>query len=77
MHATKNGGKFDLTLQARSTEGKSIENVLLVLPMAKSVTSVNATCNVGGYMFDPVSKVGVRNKRERWRDIMDEIYRTE
>ncbi|RUS17273.1 Mu homology domain-containing protein [Endogone sp. FLAS-F59071] len=56
MHATKNGGKFDLTLQARSTEGKSIENVLLVLPMAKSVTSVNATCNVGGYMFDPVSK---------------------
>jgi len=70
VHATKTGGKFDLSIHVRGTEGRPIENLLLVLPLAKSVTGINATCNVGSYMFDPVSKavrwdVGKLNSRER------------
>jgi hypothetical protein len=50
-------GRFDISVQPRSTDGKPIENVVLTLPMPKSSTSVNATCNVGQYMYDPVNKV--------------------
>lgn len=54
---TKNGGKFDITVLPRSTDGKPIEKVAISLPMPKSTTSVSATCNVGNYMYDPVTKV--------------------
>ncbi|RIB24740.1 AP-3 complex subunit MU-1 [Gigaspora rosea] len=50
------GGKFDISINIRNTEGKPIENVLLVFPLAKSVSSVNATCSLGSYIFDPVTK---------------------
>ncbi|KAI8887102.1 clathrin adaptor, mu subunit [Backusella circina FSU 941] len=53
---TSNGGRFDISVQPRSTDGKPIENVVITLPMPKSSTSVNATCNVGQYMYDPVNK---------------------
>lgn len=54
---TKNGGRFDITIHPRSTDGKPIEKIVLTLPMAKSTSSVNATCNSGQYMYDPVNKV--------------------
>lgn len=50
-------GKFDISVHPRTTDGKPIENVKLSLPMPKSTLSVNATCNSGQYMYDPVSKV--------------------
>ncbi|KAG0169220.1 AP-3 complex subunit mu-2 [Apophysomyces sp. BC1015] len=67
---SKNGGKFDLSVHPRSTDGKPIERVTLTLPMPKSTTSVNATCNVGQYMYDPVTKtikweIGKLQQRER------------
>ncbi|KAI9480759.1 MAG: Mu homology domain-containing protein [Benjaminiella poitrasii] len=54
--ASKNGGKFDITVYPRSSDGKPIEKIVLTLPMPKSATSVNATCNSGQYMYDPVNK---------------------
>lgn len=67
---TKNGGRFDISIQPRSTDGKPIEKIVLVLPMPKSTTSVNATCNSGQYMYDPVVKsirweVGKLTQRDR------------
>lgn len=50
-------GKFDITIHPRATDGKPIEKVLLILPMPSSTVGVNATCNTGQYMYDPVSKV--------------------
>lgn len=43
-------------IHPRSTDGKPIEKVALTFPMPKSTTSVNATCNSGQYMYDPVNK---------------------
>ncbi|CAG8606208.1 16239_t:CDS:10, partial [Acaulospora morrowiae] len=56
IHMTNNGGKFDISISVRNTDGKPVENVLLIFPLAQSVTSVNATCNLGSYIFDPVTK---------------------
>lgn len=52
-------GKFDISVHPRTTDGKPIENVKLSLPMPKSTLSVNATCNSGQYMYDPVTKVSI------------------
>jgi AP-3 complex subunit mu len=62
---TKNGGRFDISIQPRSTDGKPIENIVLTIPVPKSTSSVNATCNSGQYMYDPANKVGGCHKRER------------
>ncbi|KAL1919318.1 uncharacterized protein VTP21DRAFT_2011 [Calcarisporiella thermophila] len=56
VHVSNYGGKFDITVNSRSTEGRPLENLVLTFPMAKSVTGVNATCSVGQYMFDPTTK---------------------
>ncbi|KAH8556450.1 Mu homology domain-containing protein [Umbelopsis sp. PMI_123] len=56
FYNTANGGKFDLSINPRSTDGKPIEKVVVTIPMSKGTTSVNATCNVGQYMYDPVTK---------------------
>ncbi|KAI9311783.1 Mu homology domain-containing protein [Dichotomocladium elegans] len=53
---SQNGGKFDITVHPRTSGGKPIENVVLTLPMPKSTNNVNATCNSGQYMYDPVTK---------------------
>ena len=50
-------GKFDISINVRNTDGKPVENVLVVFPLGKTVSNVNATCNLGSYMFDPVTKV--------------------
>ncbi|ORZ25049.1 AP-3 complex subunit MU-1 [Absidia repens] len=67
---TKNGGKFDISVLHRFSDGKPIENVTVSLPMPKSTTNVSATCNVGNYMYDPVTKtinweIGKIQQRER------------
>ncbi|KAI7851575.1 Adaptor-related protein complex 3 mu 1 subunit [Circinella umbellata] len=67
---SKNGGRFDITVHPRSTDGKPIENVKVSLPMPKSTISVNATCNAGQYMYDPVTKsikwdIGKIQQRDR------------
>ncbi|CAI2177955.1 6861_t:CDS:10 [Funneliformis geosporum] len=56
IHIGNNGGKFDISINIRNTDGKPVENVLLVFPLAQSVSNVNATCNLGSYIFDPVTK---------------------
>jgi hypothetical protein len=61
---TKNGGRFDISIQPRSTDGKPIEKIVLTLPMPKSTSSVNATCNSGQYMYDPVNKVCCLSKEK-------------
>ncbi|KAF9409345.1 AP-3 complex subunit mu-2, partial [Entomortierella beljakovae] len=52
-----NGAKFDITVNLRNTSNKSLENVVLTLPLQKSTTTLTANCNVGQYIFDPVGKV--------------------
>ncbi|KAI8977042.1 Mu homology domain-containing protein [Mycotypha africana] len=54
--STNNGGRFDIKVQPRSTDGKPIEKVVLTLPMPRATQSVNASCNFGQYMYDPVRK---------------------
>ncbi|KAG9306556.1 hypothetical protein G9A89_004753 [Geosiphon pyriformis] len=56
IHIGNTGGRFDITISIRNTDGKPVENVLLVFPLGKSVLNVNAKCNVGSYIFDPVTK---------------------
>ncbi|CAG8566061.1 9820_t:CDS:10 [Ambispora gerdemannii] len=56
IHIGNTGGKFDISITIRNTDGKSVEKVLLVFPLGKSVLNVNATCNLGSYMFDHVAK---------------------
>lgn len=51
------GGKFDLSVNLRNTDGKTVEDVVLILPLHKSTTTLTASCNVGQYMFDPVAKI--------------------
>lgn len=72
---TKNGGRFDISIQPRSTDGKPIEKIVLTLPMPKSTSSVNATCNSGQYMYDPVNKVCRLFERERrYIRLIDKLY---
>ncbi|KAM3586183.1 hypothetical protein VKS41_002711 [Umbelopsis sp. WA50703] len=56
FYNTGNGGKFDISINPRSTDGKPIEKIVVTIPMTKSAATVNATCNVGQYMYDPVTK---------------------
>ncbi|CAG8496736.1 5007_t:CDS:10 [Ambispora leptoticha] len=56
IHIGNTGGKFDISITIRNTDGKPVEKVLLVFPLGKSVLNVNATCNLGSYIFDPVTK---------------------
>eukprot|EP01137_Pigoraptor_chileana_P032627 Opistho-2@22279 len=54
---TANGGHMDLQVGPKQTMGKSIEHVVISIPMPKSVVNVNFTATVGTYSFDPISKV--------------------
>lgn len=70
MIPSKNGGRFDISVHPRSSDGKAIEKVVLTLPMPKTTTNVNATCNMGQYMYDPVNKtlswdIGKLTQRDR------------
>uniref|UniRef100_A0A6A7FNB2 AP-3 complex subunit mu-1-like n=1 Tax=Hirondellea gigas TaxID=1518452 RepID=A0A6A7FNB2_9CRUS len=51
------GGRMDITVGPKQTMGRTIENVKLEVPMAKSVLSCNLTVTQGKYSFDPVTRV--------------------
>jgi len=56
----QNSGKFDLSLQAKNTGGKPLENLALTMPLPSNVSTVNATANYGNYQYDP------NQKRIKW-----------
>jgi len=54
------GGMVNVTCgekQMSLSKGKAVEDVKVVIPFPKAVSTVNLTCNVGNYMFDDISKV--------------------
>lgn len=51
------GGKLDITVGARHTSGRTLENVVLEIPMPKAVLNCTLTASQGKYSFDPVSKI--------------------
>lgn len=51
------GGKMDITVGPKQTMGKTVEGVVVEIPMPKSVLNVTLNPSQGKYSFDPVSKV--------------------
>ena len=51
------GGKLDLTVGPKQTIGRTVENVVIEIPMPKSVLNCSLVPSQGKYSFDPVSKV--------------------
>jgi len=51
------GGRLDITVGPKQTMGKTVEGVILEIPMAKAVLNVTLTPTQGKYSFDPVSKI--------------------
>ncbi|CAN7992752.1 unnamed protein product [Ixodes hexagonus] len=50
------GGRMDITLGPKQTMGKPVDDVVLEIPMGKTVLNVTLVCSQGKYSFDPVSK---------------------
>lgn len=50
------GGRLDITVGPKQTMGKTVDDVVLDIPMAKTVLNVTLTPTQGKYSFDPVSK---------------------
>ncbi|KAK6636967.1 AP-3 complex subunit mu-1 [Polyplax serrata] len=51
------GGKLDLTVGPKQTIGRTVENVVIEIPMPKSVLNCSLVPTQGKYSFDPVTKV--------------------
>ncbi|XP_011250992.2 AP-3 complex subunit mu-1 [Camponotus floridanus] len=51
------GGRLDITVGPKQTIGRTVENVILEIPMPKIVLNCTLSPNQGKYSFDPVSKV--------------------
>merc|ERR1712118_639996 len=54
------GGMVNVTVgskQMSASGGKPVEDVKVVIPFPKAVSTVSLTCNVGNYMFDDMTKV--------------------
>nr|CAD7442817.1 unnamed protein product [Timema bartmani] len=51
------GGRLDLTVGPKQTIGRTVESVVIEIPMPKSVLNCSLVQNQGKYSFDPVSKV--------------------
>ncbi|XP_058810441.1 AP-3 complex subunit mu-1 isoform X2 [Phymastichus coffea] len=51
------GGKIDITVGPKQTIGRTVENVVLEIPMPKAVLNCNVISNQGRYSFDPVNKI--------------------
>ncbi|XP_053212606.1 AP-3 complex subunit mu-1-like [Panonychus citri] len=51
------GGKIEIRVGPKQTNGRTLDGVVLEIPMPKTVLNVNLTPNQGKYSFDPVSKV--------------------
>ena len=43
--------------QMSLSKGKQVEDVKVIVPFPKAVSTLNLTCTVGNYMFDDISKV--------------------
>ncbi|KAG5460093.1 MAG: hypothetical protein BJ554DRAFT_7903 [Olpidium bornovanus] len=56
MTNTPTGGKFDLVLSPRTTDGKPIEDVVVVYRMSHAVDKANFSCNVGQQSLDVTTK---------------------
>ncbi|OZJ05332.1 hypothetical protein BZG36_01595 [Bifiguratus adelaidae] len=54
--ATKNGGKFEVVVTPRPTEGKAIEHLVVTISMGKACTGVNASCSMGDHFYDSTNK---------------------
>uniref|UniRef100_A0A0A9WH95 AP-3 complex subunit mu-1 n=1 Tax=Lygus hesperus TaxID=30085 RepID=A0A0A9WH95_LYGHE len=50
-------GRLDLTVGPKQTIGRTVENVVIEIPMPKTVTNCVLICNQGKYSFDPVSRL--------------------
>lgn len=51
------GGRLDITVGPRQTVGRTVENVVLEIPMPKSVLNCILNPSQGKYTFDPVTKI--------------------
>ncbi|XP_063244156.1 AP-3 complex subunit mu-1 isoform X1 [Bacillus rossius redtenbacheri] len=51
------GGRLDITVGPKQTIGRTVESVVIEIPMPKSVLNCSLVPNQGKYSFDPVSKV--------------------
>ncbi|XP_014260611.1 AP-3 complex subunit mu-2 isoform X1 [Cimex lectularius] len=49
-------GRLELTVGPKQTIGRTVENVIVEIPMPKSVSNCVLLCNQGKYTFDPVSR---------------------
>ncbi|XP_064457269.1 AP-3 complex subunit mu-1-like [Ornithodoros turicata] len=50
------GGRLDITVGPKQTMGKTVDDVVLDIPMGKTVLNVTLTPSQGKYSFDPVAK---------------------
>jgi len=54
------GGMVNVTCgekQMSVSKGKQVEDVKIIIPFPKAVSTLNLSCNVGAYMFDDITKV--------------------
>ncbi|XP_071442840.1 AP-3 complex subunit mu-1 [Hetaerina americana] len=51
------GGRIDITVGPKQTVGRTVDSVILEIPMPKAVLSIGATATQGRVSFDPTTKV--------------------
>ncbi|XP_014285233.1 AP-3 complex subunit mu-1 [Halyomorpha halys] len=56
-HLNFKEGRLDLTVGPKQTIGRTVENVVVEIPMPKCVSNCSLVCNQGKYSFDPVSRL--------------------
>ncbi|XP_059480324.1 AP-3 complex subunit mu-1 isoform X2 [Neocloeon triangulifer] len=57
LRESGSGGRLDITLGPKQTLGRTVENVVLEIPMPKSVLNCGLVTNQGKYTFDPTTKL--------------------
>uniref|UniRef100_A0A6G4ZXP3 Putative clathrin-associated protein medium chain n=1 Tax=Rhipicephalus microplus TaxID=6941 RepID=A0A6G4ZXP3_RHIMP len=50
------GGRLDISIGPKQTMGKTVDEVILEVPLCKTVLNVTLTASQGKHSFDPVSK---------------------
>jgi len=50
------GGRLDVTVGPKQTMGKTVDNVVLEIPMPKAVLNVSLVASQGKFSFDPTTK---------------------
>ncbi|XP_076019516.1 AP-3 complex subunit mu-1-like [Genypterus blacodes] len=50
-------GRLDLTVGPKQTMGKTVEGLMITIPMPKAVHSANLTASQGSYTYEPATKV--------------------